>query len=72
MMKKKTCRTRIQPGKPLQNAYMERLNKYHREDIFDAYWFNNLHQIRKLNYKWMENGHTKHEHSALGSIPPRE
>ena len=62
----------IQPGKPVQNAFMERLNRHYREDVLDAYWFNDLHQIRTLTRKWMEEYNTKHPHSSLGDMPPRE
>ncbi|MCK0137357.1 transposase, partial [Arenibacter sp. S6351L] len=62
----------IQPGKPMQNGYMERLNRFYREDVLDAYWFNDLHQIRTLTDKWREDYNRKHPHSALGDIPPRE
>ena len=62
----------IQPGKPMQNGYMERLNRFYREDVLDAYWFNDLHQIRTLTEKWREDYNTKHPHSALGDMPPKE
>jgi len=62
----------IQPGKPMQNGFMERLNRFYREDVLDAYWFNDLHQIRVLTDKWREDYNTEHPHSALGDMPPRE
>lgn len=71
--KKKRVELRfIQPGKPVQNAFMERLNRHYREDVLDAYWFNDLHQIRTLTNKWVEDYNTKHPHSALNDMPPRE
>jgi len=62
----------IQAGKPVQNAFMERLNKHYREDVLDSYGFNDLHQVRALTDKWMEDYNTKHPHSALNDMPPRE
>ncbi len=71
--KKKRIELRfIQPGKPVQNAFMERLNRHYREDVLDAYWFNDLHQIRTLTCKWMEDYNTRHPHSALNDMSPRE
>ncbi|MFI0429350.1 integrase core domain-containing protein [Mariniflexile sp. HMF6888] len=42
------------PGKLVQNAFLDGLNRFYREDVLDAYWFNELHQVRKLTSKWME------------------
>ncbi|WP_418502330.1 integrase core domain-containing protein [Flagellimonas sp.] len=56
----------IQPDKPMQDGYMERLNRFYREDVLDAYWFNHLHQIKALTQKWMEDYNTRHPHSSIG------
>ena len=36
----------IQPGRPMQNGYIERLNRHYREDILDAYYFGDIHQLQ--------------------------
>ena len=62
----------IQPGRPMQNGFMERLNRFYREDVLDAFWFNDLHQVRKRTEIWMKDYNTMHPHSSLDDTPPVE
>ena len=59
-----------QPGKPVQNAYIERFNRLFREDILDAYIFDNIHQVRELASEWMNDYNTNHPHTSLGRKSP--
>ena len=60
----------IQPGKPSQNAYIERFNRIFREDILDAYWFEDIDQVRIIAEQWRQDYNQHHPHSALEGASP--
>ncbi len=60
----------IKPGKPMQNGYVERFNRTYREDILDAYLFNNLKQVQQLSQEWMKDYNTFHPHQSLNGYSP--
>jgi putative transposase len=62
----------IQPGKPNQNAYIERFNRSYREEVLDPHIFSNLSQVRDLSWAWMLSYNEERPHSSLGNIPPAE
>lgn len=43
----------IQPGKPNQNAFVERFNRIFRHEMLDAYVFESLEQVREISAEWM-------------------
>jgi putative transposase len=61
----------IQPGRPMQNGYVERFNKSFRTDVLDAFIFSNLHEVRDEAEFWKEDYNEFHPHDSLNGISPR-
>ncbi|WP_394342708.1 IS3 family transposase [Sandaracinomonas limnophila] len=62
----------IQPGRPMQNGFIERFNRLYREAVLDAYLFFELNDVRKLTNEWIEEYNYKRPHESLGNLTPKE
>ncbi len=62
----------IEPGKPVQNAFVESLNGKLRDECLNQHWFQSLRHAREEIARWRVHYNTKRPHSGLGYRTPME
>lgn len=62
----------IQPGKPMQNGYVERCNGNIRKELLNAYVFTTLTEVRQKAEEWRQDYNCLRPHKSLGYVPPLE
>ncbi len=62
----------IQPGKPTQNGYIERLNGSLRRELLNAYVFRTISEVRSQVDEWMDDYNYHRPHDALKNKTPKE
>jgi putative transposase len=60
----------IQPGRPMQNCYIESFNGKFRDECLNEQWFQNLPQARDCIAEWHKDYNEVRPHSSLGRISP--
>ena len=62
----------IQPGKPVQNAYIESFNGRLRDECLNESWFKNLDEARSIIEDWRIDYNRVRPHSSLDDLTPEE
>ena len=62
----------IEPGKPVQNAFVESFNGRFRDECLNEHWFLDLEDAREIIEAWRQDYNAKRPHSSLGYKTPEE
>jgi len=62
----------IQPGKPVQNAFIESFNSKLRDECLNEHFFFGLAEARHLIEAWRQDYNQLRPHSSLGALAPAE
>ena len=62
----------IDPGKPMQNGYIESFNEKFRAECLDQHWFRSLTEAREIIENWRQEYNRIRPHSSLDNLTPEE
>ncbi|QVQ24724.1 IS3 family transposase [Achromobacter deleyi] len=62
----------IQPGKPQQNAYVERFNRTVRYEWLSQYHWDDLDHVQRVATQWMWSYNHERPNMALGGFTPKQ
>jgi putative transposase len=62
----------IQPGKPVQNAYVESFNGKFRDECLNEHWFFTLAEAREVIEDWRQDYNEFRPHSSLDDLTPKQ
>lgn len=60
----------IDPGKPIQNAFVESFNGKFRDECLNDSWFVDIREAREVTERWRIDYNTERPHSSLGYKTP--
>lgn len=60
----------IDPGRPIQNAYIESFNGKFRDECLNQHWFGNLQEAARMIEAWRKDYNLARPHSSLGYLAP--
>lgn len=70
-MERKIEVVHIEPGRPVQNAFVESFHGKLRDECLNASWFANMFEARGKIGAWKEEYNEERPHSSLGYLTPR-
>jgi len=62
----------IEPGKPVQNCYVESFNGRFRDECLNEHWFTSMPDARSIIAAWREDYNEVREHGSLAGKTPTE
>ena len=62
----------IQPGKPVQNAFIESFNGKFRDECLNEHWFLTLPEAQLVIEAWRRKYNEERTHSTIGNMTPME
>ena len=62
----------IQPGKPVQNAFIESFNGRFRDECLNEHWFVTLQEAQVVIEAWRREYNEERTHSTIGDVTPME
>jgi len=62
----------IEPGKPIQNAFIESFNGKMRDECLNEHWFLSLGEARQTIEAWRRDYNEVRPHASLGNRTPQE
>lgn len=62
----------IKPGKPTQNAFIDRFKRTYRTEILDFYLFRTLNEAREITGRLLMEYNNERPHESLSNLTPEE
>jgi putative transposase len=60
----------IQPGKPMQNGYVESFNGKLRDECLNEHWFRSIGEAQRIIEQWRQDYNNLRPHSSLNNLTP--
>lgn len=62
----------IEPGRPMQNSFIERFNCSYRRGVLDMHIFRTLSEVREQTEQWLADYNQQIPHDSLGGLTPAQ